>query len=114
MGFVMGFSGVQVQVGNSVSPKNPYPWHGFWVTHTVTHHMLLLGHNSDDRQQQLQLQLPNGSNSSMAMATTGTITTTAAAAVANFNDNNNSTAAVNSNDLLPINSPPPPTQPLKT
>src|SRR6266545_7562289 len=45
-GFATGFSGVRVRVGNSVPPKNPYPWHGFWVTHTVTHHMhdLPLGH----------------------------------------------------------------------
>ena len=46
VGFAAGFSGVRVRVGNSVPSKNPYPWHGFWVTRTVTHHMrdLPLGH----------------------------------------------------------------------
>jgi len=46
VGFAAGFSGVRVRVGNSVPPKNPYPWHGFWVTRTVTRHMrdLPLGH----------------------------------------------------------------------
>ena len=39
VGNVTGFSGVRVRVGNSVPPKNPYPWHGFWVTRTVTRHI---------------------------------------------------------------------------
>ncbi len=39
-GFAAGFSGVRVWVGNSVPPKNPYPWHGFRVTHDVTHHIV--------------------------------------------------------------------------
>ena len=53
-GFAMGFSGVRVRVGNSVPPKNPYPWHGFWVTRAMTRHML--GHQPRRRQLELQLQ----------------------------------------------------------
>jgi hypothetical protein len=37
-GFVAGFFGVRVWVGNFVPPRNLYPWHGFWVTCNVTHH----------------------------------------------------------------------------
>ena len=56
VGNVIGFSGVQVQVGNSISPKNLYLWHGFWITCTVTCHMcdLPLGH---------QWQHPTGTTS---------------------------------------------------
>jgi len=50
-GFATGFSGVRIRVGNSVPPKNPYPCHGFWVTHAVTRHMcdLKLGHQQRRR-----------------------------------------------------------------
>ncbi len=65
-----GFSGVRVQVGNSVPPKNPYLWHGFWVTCTVTRHMrdLPLGHQRR-RWQQLD---GNGEPSTLTLATTTT------------------------------------------
>ena len=67
MGFAAGFSGVRVWIGNSVSPKNPYPWHGFWVTRTVTRD-LPLGHqrrrltvnNSFQQRQQWQQLNSNG------------------------------------------------------
>ncbi len=74
MGFAAGFSGVWVWVGNSVPPKNPYLWHGFWVTHTVTHHMcdLPLGHQRR-RWQQLD---GNGEPSTLTLTTLTLATTT--------------------------------------
>src|SRR6266545_4800796 len=64
-GFATGFSGVRVRVGNSIPPKNPYPWHGFWVTHTVTRHMrdLPLGH---------QRRCLTGTTTTLTLATTTT------------------------------------------
>jgi len=56
MGFAMGFSGVQIWVGNSI--PHPYLWHRFWATPTMICHMHDLSWSPtamSDRQQQLPI-----------------------------------------------------------